>query len=255
MGVLMLWSGLAQAKVKTEVVQYKEGEVVLEGTLSYDDAISKPAPGVVVIHDWMGAGAFSQKKAEDLAALGYVAFAADIYGKGVRPKDGNEAGALAGKFKGDRTKLRARARAALEALVKSGKVDPKRIGVMGFCFGGTTSLELARSGAEVAAVVSFHGGLDSPTPADGKNIRGRVLVLHGADDPFVKVEDLNAFKAELRSAKVDWQFVEYSGAVHAFTNPAAGNDNSKGAAYNALADRRSWLMMKSFFEEVLGPRS
>jgi len=185
-----------------------------------------------------------------LAQLGYVAFCADIYGKGVRPKDPQEAGPLAGKYKSDRQLLRARVNAGLEALRQQPLVDPKRIAAIGYCFGGTTVLELARSGADIAGVVSFHGGLDSPTPADGKNIKCKILVCHGADDPFEKPADLAAFQSELRDAKVDWQLIEYGGAVHAFTQPMAGNDNSKGAAYNEKADKRSWEAMKQFFAEI-----
>lgn len=252
MGTLVVASA-AEAKVKTETVEYRDGDAVLEGYLSYDEAIAGRRPGVVVIHDWMGNGEFSKKKAEDLAALGYVALAADVYGKGNRPKDSAQAAALAGKLKGERTVLRSRVRAALDHLAKSPRVESAKLAAMGFCFGGTAAIELAKSGAPVAGVVSFHGGLDAPTPT--KRLSAKLLVLHGADDPFVKAEDIQAFKRDLREAGADWQMVEYSGAVHAFTNPAAGNDNSKGAAYNASADRRSWVAMRAFFEELFGKSS
>jgi dienelactone hydrolase len=182
--------------------------------------------------------------------LGYVAFCADIYGKGVRPADTKEAGAQAGKYKKDRALLRERVNAGLAELKKSELVDAKRTAAIGYCFGGTTVIELARSGAEVLGVVSFHGGLDSPTPADGKNIKGKVLVCHGADDPFVKAADLAAFEEEMRAAQVDWTLIKYGGAVHAFTQPLAGNDNSKGAAYNEKADRRSWAALKLFLAGI-----
>ena len=133
---------------------------------------------------------------------------------------------------------------------KTELVDPKRVAAIGYCFGGTTVIELARSGAELNGVVSFHGGLDSPTPADGKNIKCPILACHGADDPFEKPEDLAAFEKEMRDAKVDWRLIKYGGAVHAFTQPMAGNDNSKGAAYNEKADKRSWEDMKLFFAEI-----
>lgn len=247
--VAVAFASSAEAVVKTEPVQYKDGDVVLEGVLAYDDASKEKRPGVLVVHDWMGPSAFSTKKAEDLAALGYVAFAVDIYGKGIRPKDTKEAGAQAGKFKSDRALLRQRAHAAYDVLVKHALVDAKRTGAIGFCFGGTTALELMRRGTPLTGVVSFHGGLDAPL-APAKGIQTKVLVLHGADDPFVKPEEISGFKAEMRASKLDWQFVEYANAVHAFTNPNAGNDNSKGAAYNALADKRSWEAMKDFFAEV-----
>jgi dienelactone hydrolase len=185
-----------------------------------------------------------------LAQLGYVAFCADIYGKGVRPQNPQEAGVQAGKYKNDRQLLRARVNAGLDTLRRQPLVDPKHIAAIGYCFGGTTVIELARSGADVAGVVSFHGGLDSPTPADGKNIRCKVLVCHGADDPFEKPQDLAAFEGEMRDAKVDWQLIKYGGAVHSFTQPNAGNDNSKGAAYNEKADKRSWEAMKQFLAEI-----
>lgn len=251
--ILMLaWARSAEAKVVTETIEYKEGETTLEGLLAYDDAAAGPRPGVLVIHAWMGLGAYEKRCAEELAAQGYVALAADIYGKGVRPENREEAMAQAGKYRADRPLLRARARAGLEALKAQKRVDPKRCAAIGYCFGGGAALELARSGAEVAAVVSFHGNLDTPNPEDAKNVKARVLVCHGADDPHVKAEAVAAFEAEMRAAKVDWQLVKYGGAVHSFTDPGAGSDPSQGVAYNAAADRRSWREMKALFDEVFG---
>ena len=243
-------SGVAHAKLHGETVEYKEGTTVLEGYLAYDDAGAAKKPGIVVVHDWMGVSAETKRRADLLAGLGYVAFAADIYGKGVRPKDMKEAGAEAGKWKGDRAALRKRARTALDLLAANKHVDASKLAAIGYCFGGTTAIELARSGAPLVGTVSFHGGLDSPTPADGKNIKGKVLALHGGDDPFVPADQVAAFEKEMRDANVDWQLVAYGGAVHAFTIPMAGNDNSKGAAYNERADRRSWEAMKQFFTEI-----
>jgi dienelactone hydrolase len=241
----------ARAEIVTRTVEYKQGDTVLEGFLAYDGAGPARKPGVLVVHDWLGVSADTRKRAEQLAKMGYVAFAADIYGKGVRPASGKEAGPLAGKFKADRQLLRARVVAGFDELARQPNVDPNRIAAIGYCFGGTTVIELARAGASTVAVVSFHGGLDSPTPADGKNIKGKVLALHGADDPFVSAADLAAFEQEMRSNGVDWQLVKYGGAVHSFTIVGAGNDNSKGAAYNASADRRSWKAMEDLFAEVL----
>lgn len=241
----------AHADVKTEVVEYRHGDVTLEGYLAYDDSFQGKRPGVVVAHEWFGQSSYERKRAEQLARLGYVAFAIDIYGKGVRPGDQKEAGALAGKYMGDRKLLRARAAAGLDVLRSRAQADPTRLAAIGYCFGGTTVLELARSGADLASVVSFHGVLDTPTPGDARNIKAKVLVLHGADDPFVPVKQVEAFQEEMRKGGVDWQFISYGGAVHKFSNPDAGNDPSKGVAYNERADRRSWEAMKSFFAETL----
>jgi dienelactone hydrolase len=229
------------------IVEYKQGDTTLEGYLAGDTG---KRPGVIIVHDWMGPGKFSTAKADELAKLGYVALAADIYGKGVRPANPKEAGEQAGKFKNDRALLRARVLAALDVLKNNKHVDPKRIAAIGYCFGGTTVLELARSGADIAGVVSFHGGLDTPAPGDAKNIKCKVLVLHGADDPNVPPAQVAAFEKEMTEAGVDWQLIKYSGAVHAFTNPEAGHDNSKGAAYNERADKRSWEATKQFFAEI-----
>jgi len=239
----------AAAAVKSAVVEYKDGEQTCEGFLAWDDAAKGKRPGVVVVHEWMGLGDYAKDRARRLATLGYVAFAADIYGKGIRAKDAQEAGELAGRYKGDLPLLRSRARAAFDTLAKDARVDPARIFAIGYCFGGTTALELARSGAPLAGVVSFHGGLSTKDPADAKNVKGRVLVLHGASDPFVPPAEVAAFQKEMNDAKVDWQMVLYAGAVHSFTNPGAGNDPSKGAAYDERADRRSWEAMKAFFAE------
>jgi dienelactone hydrolase len=241
----------ARAQVHVQMVQYHDGDTLLEGYLTYDDSIIKgKRPGVLVVHQWMGLGDYEKKRAEMLAKLGFNVFAVDIYGKGVRPKDTKEAGVLSGKYKADRELLRRRVNAGLEVLQKHELTDPKRVAAVGYCFGGTTVLELARSGANIAGVVSFHGGLDSPRPEDGRNIKCKVLVLHGADDPYETPRDMAAFQEELRKAKVDWQLVMYGGAVHSFTQWDAGNDNSKGAAYNELADKRSWEEMRHFFEEI-----
>ncbi len=239
----------SRAAIHTETVEYKQGDTTLEGYLAYDDSISGKRPGVLVVHQWLGLTDYEKHRAEQLAALGYVAFCADIYGKDNQPKNVQEAGALAGKYKNDRALLRARVNAALEVLEKNDLVDPKRIAAIGYCFGGTTVIELARSGANIAGIVSFHGGLDSPAPADGKNIKCKVLVLAGADDPFQKPEDLTAFENEMRDSKVDWQIVFYGGAVHAFTQPNPGFVNA-GAKYNEKADKRSWQAMKDFFAEI-----
>jgi dienelactone hydrolase len=243
----------ASAAVRTETVEYRQDGAALEGYLAYDDSVKGPRPGVLVVHEWWGINDYIKRRVEQLAGLGYVAFAADIYGKGNRAKTREEAMALAGKFRSghDRSLLRSRANAGLAVLKKHPLVDPRRVAAIGYCFGGTAALELARSGADIAGVVSFHGGLGTPDPADAKNIRGKVLVLTGADDPSAKPEQVIAFEDEMRKAGVDWYLVTYSNAVHGFTNPENGSDNSRGAAYNEKADKRSWRAMMDFFDEIL----
>ena len=248
---VLMGTSMADAAVQTKVIEYKQGDATLEGYLAWDDAVQGQRPGVVVVHEWTGLGDYAKTRARKLAEMGYVALAADIYGKGIRPKTPQEMGVQAGIYKKDRQLMRARAQAGLDALRGQSICDPKRVAAIGYCFGGTCVLELARSGADLAGVVSFHGGLDTPDPSGAKNIRCKVLVLHGGDDPYVPPKAVEAFEDEMRAGGVDWQLVVYGGAVHAFTNPAAGNDSSKGAAYNARADRRSWEAMKAFFAEIL----
>jgi dienelactone hydrolase len=249
---LISLSQSAFSKIKTEVIEYKDGAAVLEGFLAYDDANDKPRPAVLVVQDWTGVGDYVKGRATQLAELGYVAFCADIYGKGIHPTDPAECGALAGKYKADRAMLRGRVNAGLAQLLKSPLVAKGKVAAIGYCFGGTTVLELARSGADVQGVVSFHGGLGTPAPDDAKNIKCPLLICHGADDPFVKADEVAAFKSEMDKARVKYQFVAYPGAVHSFTRKDAGEDNSKGAAYNAAADKESWKAMREFFGEILG---
>ncbi len=251
--VLLASRSFAGAELVSRPVEYKDGDTVLEGFLAYDTAGAKSKPGVLVVHEWTGLGDYVKKRSEQLAKLGYVAFAADIYGKGVRPSDPKEAGKTAGIYKGDRALMRSRVNAGLSALKRQEGVDAARTAAIGYCFGGTAVLELARSGAEVQGVVSFHGGLASPSLEDAKKIKAKVLALHGAEDPYVPAKEVQAFEEEMRAGKVDWQLVKYSGAVHAFTNPQAGSDPGKGAAYHASADRRSWQAMAAFFEEIFHP--
>ena len=251
LSTLMLLSAILTtgAAIHTENVEYKQGDTVLEGFLAYDDSTTAKRPGVLVVHQWLGLTKYEKHRAEMLAQLGYVAFCADIYGKDNQPKSVKEAGPLSSKFKADRMLLRARANAGLDVLRQQPLVDSQKIAAIGYCFGGTTVIELARSGADIAGVVSFHGGLDSPTPADGKNIKCKVLALAGADDPFQNPDDLAAFEKEMRDTKVDWQITFYGGAVHAFTQPNPGFVNA-GAKYNEKADRRSWQAMNNFFGEI-----
>lgn len=247
---ILIFQMSAHAGLHTETVEYKQGDTALEGYLAYDDSLKGKLPGVLIVHEWTGLGPYVKKRAEQIAALGYAGFAIDIYGKGIRPKDAKEAAAQAGLYRADRQLMRERAKAGLEELKKHAVVDPGRIAAMGYCFGGGVALELARSGADIAGAVSFHGNLDTPHPEDAGNIKARILVCHGADDPVVPQEQVSAFQNEMRAAHTDWQMISYGNAVHSFTNPDSGNDPSKGAAYNKAADRRSWEAMKSFFKEI-----
>jgi dienelactone hydrolase len=246
----LLTSLNALGAIQTKVIEYKIGDQAFEGFLAYDDAAKGPQPGVLIVHQWKGLTDYEQKRAEMLAKLGYVAFCADIYGKGIRPTEVKDASALAGTYKGDRALYRERLKAALEVLAAQPQVEKSKLAAMGYCFGGTGALEVARSGADVRGVISFHGGLGTPTPADAQSIKGRVLVLHGADDPFVPPAEVDAFKKEMADAKTAYDFVAYPGAVHSFTHWTAGSDNSKGAAYNKEADEQSWEAMKAFLAKV-----
>lgn len=229
---------------------YQDGAVRLAGYLSRPAAVQGKVPGVLVIHQWMGLTGHEQMIADRLAGLGYVALAADIYGEGVRPKDMTEAKTQATIYKGDRALFRRRIRAGLDTLKAQAGVDPARVAVIGFCFGGTGALEAARAGMPVAGVVSFHGGLDYVPALDSPAITAKVLVCHGADDTFESPQEIAAFHDEMRKTKADYMFVSYGGAVHAFTQKEAGNDPSKGFAYNEAAARRSWQNMRDFFTEL-----
>ena len=236
--------------VAGQPLAYQEGTTRLAGYYAKPTVGKKTVPGVVVIHQWMGLTDHERKVADDLAKLGYAALAADIYGEGVRPKDGKEAGAQAGKFKGDRALYQARIKAALDTLKAQPGVDGSNLAVIGFCFGGTGALEAARAGLPVKGVVSFHGGLDVPEGRAVKPIATKVLVCHGAVDPYVPAKDVAAFHEEMKAAKADYVFIAYAGAVHAFTQKEAGNDPSKGAAYNEAAATRSWRHMQDFLGEI-----
>jgi dienelactone hydrolase len=249
----LLVLGMATAgygKIVTESVPYKQDNTILEGYLAYDDAAKGKRPGVLVVHEWWGLNNFAKKTAERLAKLGYVAFAVDMYGKGKVTKNPDEARVWATEVRGNTPLMRARAQAGLKVLAQNKLVDPHRLAAIGFCFGGTTVLELAYSGADLRGVVSFHGGLTAPKPEDLNNIKASILVLHGADDTHVSPEDIAAFQEGMRKAKADWQMVLFGGSVHSFTNPEATGLNIPGVAYNAKAAARSFKYMELFFHEI-----
>ncbi len=241
----------ASGGVETETLVYFDGEVALEGYLAYDDDAEGRRPGVLVFHEWWGLNDYAKMRARQLAGMGYIALAADIYGRGRVTKIADEARKLSGQFKGDPVLFRRRVRAALRALRALALTDAKKIAAIGYCFGGTAALELARSGADLSAVVSFHGGLDTPAPARAGQIKARVLVLHGGDDPHVRQIDIRAFQNEMRQAGADWQMCVYGGAVHSFSNPRAGQAKVEGVAYDERAAGRAWAAMKLFFAETI----
>ncbi|MFL5764372.1 MAG: dienelactone hydrolase family protein [Bacteroidia bacterium] len=234
-------------------LEYKDDTTKLRGYYvpsAIKKTDKKKAPGIVIIHAWMGITAHEKTSAEKLGKLGYNVLAADIYGENVHVTNPKEAGEQAGYYKKNYKIYHNRIRAAIETLIKQG-TDPDNIVVMGYCFGGTGAIEAARAGLPVKGVVSFHGGLAKDSARTTLAVKPKVLVLHGADDPFESPEEIRKFQQEMKDAKADWQMIYYSGAVHAFTDPAAGNDNSKGAAYNKEADERSWRAMMTFLDEVI----
>jgi dienelactone hydrolase len=234
----------------SETVSYEADGLSMKGQLFRPAGASGARPGVLVFPEAFGLGEHALSKAERIAGLGYVALACDLHGEALHVAEFEKMMPLLGPVASSSVKTRARAKGALAALITQPGVDASKIAAIGYCFGGTGVLELARSGADVKGVVTFHGGLATPTPEDAKNIKCPVLVLHGADDPFVKPAEVTAFKEEMEKAHVKYEFVAYPGAVHSFTRPDAGNDNSKGAAYNEAADKQSWAAMQKFFNEI-----
>ena len=255
-GLFIATAVALHATIVTKPVAYEQAGVKLEGYLAYDDAKVAPdhkAAGVLVVPEWWGLNDYTKGRVKQLAELGYVAFGVDMYGAGVVTEDPKKAGELAGQFYG-KPLMAERAQAALTQLLGTGLVDDSRVAAIGYCFGGSTVQALAYSGAPLAGIVSFHGGL-IPVPADAAaKTKAKILICHGAIDPFVKKEDVDAFQKAMNDGKFDYQFISYSGAVHAFTNPHA-DDVAKATglpiAYNAAADKRSWGAMRSFFREIL----
>jgi dienelactone hydrolase len=237
--------------LKTEDVNYSDGPLNLSGVLAYDPAAPGKRPGIVVVHEAWGLGAHAIERAKMLAKLGYVALAADMYGDRRQAADLPAAMELIGDLRTDPAKLRARANAAVDVLRHNPNVDPSKLAAIGFCFGGTTVLELARGGADIKGVVSFHGGLQTAAPATPGAVTPKVLVCTGADDPMIPPAQVNDFEDEMRKASADWQVISYGNTVHSFTNPDAGKTvKLDGIAYNEQADRRSWAAMRAFFDEI-----
>lgn len=249
-GLLLFALGMsvAHAEMQSKPVEWKVGKDTFSGYLVYDDTNAIKRPGVVMVPDWKGISDSAITKAKHIAGDDYVVLLADVYGKNVRPKNDAESQAIVKSLYADRNVLRARVTKALDVLrtAKDVPLDTKHIGAIGYCFGGATVLELARSGADVDAVATFHGGLDTTMPAKPGTVKASILVLNGADDQGTK-EDIPAFENEMNAAKVDWQFVNFSGAVHCFALPDA--NKPPGCLYNELAMRRSERMMRVFFAE------
>ena len=228
---------------------YHHGDQELHGFLAFEKDNDKPRPAVIVAHDWTGRNEFACQKARMLAEMGYIGFASDVYGQGRLGVDNDEKMALMQPLVNDRSMLRDRLRAAFDALIAMPEVDPNRIAIIGFCFGGLCALDLARSGVDIKGVVSFHGLLGKPDDLKSETIKAKILVLHGYDDPMVKPAQVNAFCQEMTEAKVDWQVHMYGHVQHAFTNPQA-HDKQLGLIYNSLAAQRSWLAMSHFLQEI-----
>jgi dienelactone hydrolase len=247
LGILVFSTGaIAQLKA----VRYTDGNQKLNGLSIVPKKGSKTKPGILILPAWKGIDTHAKQSAEKLSKMGYYAFVADIYGEGNYPTNTQEAGKQAGFYKKNVADYQRRIQLALDQLVRAG-ANPDNIVVIGYCFGGTGVLEAARAGMKIQGAVSFHGGLGRDATRMNNPITARVLVLHGADDPYEPKEEITAFQQEMRDSKADWEMIYYANAVHAFTDPEAGNDNSKGAAYNEKAAKRSWERMNSFLKEVL----
>ena len=239
-----------QAGIYLDSFQYHHGDTVLEGYLAYDASNRSKRPGVLIVHDSTGLGPYVKKRADALAKLGYVAMAIDMYGVDSRPASSNEASQRAAFLKSNRDLIRDRALVGLGVLTKHPLTDTKRLAAIGYSLGGTVVLELARSGAELRGVVSFYGDPHSPVPDETKKIKGKVLIFHGGQDPFVSEDKLDAFRREMETGEVDWQLVSYESAYHGFANPESGTDPSGGMAYHEEADLKSWVAMRRFFKKI-----
>ncbi len=253
---LGLLPALVRAEVRTQELPYSHGDTELVGYLAYDDAATGPRPAIVIYPEWWGLNDYAKSRARQLAAMGFVVLAADMYGDGRSTTRADEAGAMAGPFNQDRAMMRARAMAAVGALKAQNvaPVDNDRVAVMGYCFGGTISLELARAGAEIVGAASFHGGLTTTMPVKKGESSVPILVLHGLADPLEPIEEVKTFLEEMNAAGMNVTFIAYGNAVHSFTNPNAGRANIPGVAYDAAADAQSFEHLKLFLDRVLASK-
>ena len=237
--------------IQSRLVEYSDGDTVLEGYLAWDDAADRPRPGVMVSHAWAGRGDLEDGKARALAELGYTGFALNLYGKGVRGTSTEENAALMQPFLDNREMLQQRMRLSLNTMREQAEVDDQNVAAIGFCFGGLCVLDLARTGEDLAGVISFHGLFPPPGNTAGNTIKAKVLALHGWDDPMAPPDQVLALAEELSGQGADWQLHAYGNTMHAFTNPEA-NDPSFGTVYSPAADARSWAAMKNFLQELFG---
>ena len=249
--ICLICSSLVQAAVKTKTIKYSYDDKNFEGYLAWDDEAKGKRPGVLVVHEFYGLNDYAKKRAEQLAGLGYVAFAADMYGDGKVAEHPDDARKMMEEVRKNVKNWQGRAQAALKVLKDQDSVDGKKTAAIGYCFGGSTVLQLAYSGADVAAFVTFHGAIPVPETDQAKAIKGKVLVCHGAMDKFIPDENLQKFRTALDDAQIDYEMVYYAGAVHSFTVPTANNPKG-GIAYNEKADKRSWAEMLRLFDETFG---
>jgi dienelactone hydrolase len=249
---LLGFAATASAAVQTKKVTYKHNGQDCYGYLAYDDAVKGPRPGVLVVHEWWGLNDYARHRAEELAALGYIALAADMYGEGKVTTHPKEAGEMAGKVRANVADWRQRAAEALDVLESQPQCDKTRLAAIGYCFGGSTALQMAFSGADLKAVASFHGALPTPTPQEAKQIKAAILVCHGADDKFIPDKAIKAFRDALDKAGVKYEFVAYPGVVHSFTVPDADKHMIEGMKYDKKADEDSWKRMKELFAQQFG---
>ena len=252
MACFLVIAASVRAAVQTKTISYKHGNVNCEGFLAWDDSIQGPRPGVLVVHEWWGLNDYARHRAEELAKLGYVAFCADMYGEGKSTNHPNEAGAMATKVRTNVQDWRKRAEEALEILKSQPQCDKSNLAAIGYCFGGSTALQLAFSGADLKAVVTFHGALVTPTAEEVKAIKPFVLVCHGADDGFIPVSAIKSFRDALDAGGVKYEFIAYPGAKHSFTVPDADKHGIAGIKYDKTADEASWKRMQELFAEKFG---
>jgi dienelactone hydrolase len=250
--LFMLFASTSHAKVMTQPVTYKHGNVILEGYLAFDDSIKGKRPGVLVVHEWWGLNDYARKRATQLAAMGYVAFAVDMYGKGKVTNHPKEAGEWMNAITSNVETWGQRAMAGLQVLEKDARTDPNRIAAIGYCFGGATVQQLAYLGADLRGVVSFHGSPLPPTQDQAQKVKAKILICHGAADPMTKPEAIQNYIAAMEKSGLDWQMILYGGARHSFTNPDADKAGMEGLKYSKSADKRSWEHMKIFFKEIFG---